>query len=255
MNKQNIQGSYPLMIFDGAISQQLHDQVWQFLLNGEYCVNHYDHHHSLWYPREDRWYTPRTRPAALRFCMAWDEQSLRDRAPVVSELWQNINQVLNDAYLIDGVPESMNYMVGISPLNGIQRADGSPGVERSAWRVYGEGIDKEYRARTKAIHRDSIYLDRDDYWTLMYCANSEWHPQQYGELVFHSDHAHTGDYTGKFEPDQPRNYPIGDAENIVSWRPGRFVLWEARYLHQMKPAALYSPQNLMLISFRLRRKK
>ncbi len=79
----------------------------------------------------------------------------------------------------------------------------------------------------------------------------EWHPQLYGETLFHGDLADTGDFTGKYEQDQPRNFPIGDVENVVAPRPGRIMLWEGRYLHQIKPVAMHAPENLMVISFRL----
>jgi hypothetical protein len=245
-------GSYDLWVADNEIDSNLQDRVWNFLLDQEYCVNHYDQNHSNWYPRQDRWHIPRTRPAALRCPFAWDETSLAHRAVIVHELWLQINKLFGDRWIIEGVPESMNYMTGISPLSGITRANGQPGTPNSAWRVYADGMDKEYRARTKAVHRDNPWMDQDCYYTLVYFANLEWHPQLYGETLFHGDSADTGDFTGKYEQDQPRNFPIGDVENVVAPRPGRIMVWDSRYLHQIKPAALYAPENLMAISFRLK---
>jgi hypothetical protein len=246
-------GSYPLTVIDNEIDTDLQQRVWKFLMAQEYCVNHYDQNHSNWYPGENRWHLPRDRPAALRCPFAWNEDSLEHRAPVISELWTSINYLLDNRFAINGIPESMNYMTGISPLSGITRANGQPGTPNSAWRVYGDGIEKEYRARSKAVHRDNPYLDNDTYYTLVYFANPEWHPQLYGETLFHSNDATTGDYTGKYEQDQPRHFPIGDVENVVAPRPGRIMMWDSRYLHQIKPAALYAPENLLAISFRLQR--
>lgn len=144
-------------------------------------------------------------------------------------------------------------MTGISPVQGIPRPDGSPGRQGVGWRVYADGMDREFRARTKAVHRDSIYLDDDSNYTLVYFANPEWHPQLYGETLFHSDDATTGDYTGKYEDDQPRGYPIGDVENVVAPRPGRIMMWDSRYLHQIKAVAKYAPNNLLVVSFRIKR--
>jgi hypothetical protein len=118
--------------------------------------------------------------------------------------------------------------------------------------VYGGGTAQEYRARTKAIHKDNVDLEDDRFFTLVYFANLEWHPQLYGETLFHTDHAHSGDYTGKYEDDQPRNFPIGDVENVVAPRPGRFMIFDSRYLHQTKPAAVYAPEHIMAIVFRLK---
>jgi hypothetical protein len=252
INERN--GSYKLTVIDDAIDLSLRDQVWNFLLDSEYCVNHYDQNHSNWYPRENRWEIPRNLPAALRLPIAWDETSLEHRAPVVYKLWQEIDRVTGHKFAILGVPESMNYMTGISPLQGITKANGSPGALNSAWRVYGDGMDKELRARTKAVHRDNPFMDDDSCYTLVYFANMHWDPQLYGETMFHSNESDTGDFTGKYEQDQPRNFPIGDVENVVVPRAGRIMLWDSRYLHQIKPAALYAPENLMAISFRLQLK-
>lgn len=247
-------GSYELRVYDDAIDADTQSSVWNYLVGSEYCVNFYDQPHSNWNPGKDEWTTPRTRPAALRLPLAWDEQSLEYRANVVYKLWQQIDELLDYEFCINGVPESMNYMVGISPLQGITKSNGAPGALNSAWRVYGDGMDVEYRARSKAVHRDNPFLDDDGAYTLVYFANPEWHPQLYGETMFHGDDATTGDFTGKYEQDQPRNFPIGDVENIVAPRPGRIMLWDSRYLHQIKPAACYATEKLLVISFRIRKK-
>ena len=252
MTITNKAGTYSLTVIDNEIDLDLRQRVWDYLLDSEYCVNHYDQNHSNWYPRENKWHIPRERPAALRCPLAWDELSLENRAPVVFELWHKINSLLDNKFTIGGVPESMNYMTGISPLQGITKSNGDPGTPNSAWRVYGDGMDKEYRARSKAVHRDNPFMDDDSCYTLVYFANMEWHPQLYGETLFHGNDNTTGDFTGKYEQDQPRNFPIGDIENVVAPRPGRIMVWDSRYLHQIKPAALYAPENLLAISFRLK---
>jgi hypothetical protein len=251
--KQDRAGTYPLSVFDNRIDLNLQQRVTDFLLDSEYCVNFYDHSHSLWYPRTDTWVTPRTHPSQPRLPLAWDNQSLEHRAPVIHELWTALNHVLDNQYIIEGVPEGMpRYMTGISPLSSLARPDGSPGTPNCAWRVYGSGNERELRAHTKSIHRDSPLMDREDYFNLVYFANAEWHPQFYGETLFHGNDADTGDYTGRFEKDQIRNFPIGEVENTVAIKPGRFMLFDARYLHQVKPSAIYAP-NIMGIVFRLQK--
>lgn len=244
--KKPCTGTYELNIFDNEIDQDLQHRVTEFLLDSEYCVNFYDPGHSVWHPRTDTWVTQRNLPSQPRLPLAWDETSLHDRAPVIFELWTQLNQVLDNRFCILGVPEGMKYMTNISPLASIS------GTPNCAWRVYGSGNERELRARTKSIHRDSPFLDRDDYFNLVYFANAEWHPQFYGETLFHGDDAHSGDYTGRFEKDQNRQFPIGAVENVVDARPGRFMLFDARYMHQVKPAAHYAP-NILGVVFRLQR--
>ena len=255
MSKLDKPGSYSLTVYDNEIAADLQKQVTEFLLDSEYCVNFYDHSHSLYYPRENRLETPRNLPSQPRLPLAWDDASLELRAPIIYELWKSINRVLDNQYVIDGAQEGMpNYMTGISPVDSLPRANGSPGKECCAWRVYGSGNERELGARTKSIHRDSPFVDRDDYFDIVYFANAEWHPQFYGETLFHGNDAITGDYTGRFDSDQARNFPIGEVENVVSPLPGRFMIFDARYLHQVKPAAHFAPQPILGIVFRAKRK-
>jgi hypothetical protein len=246
-------GTWSLSVHDNEIDSELQHGVYNFLLDSEYCINFYDHNHSLWYPRTNKLVTPRDHPSAPRLPLAWNEDSLKDRAPVVYELWNCINTVLGNQYCIDGIPEGMNYMTGISPVSSIAEHDGTPGKPRSGWRVYGSGSERELRSHTKSVHRDNPDLEKSDYVNIVYFANIEWHPQYYGETLFHSDDGDTGDYTGRFESDQKRNFPIGEVENVVAPKPGRFMIFDARYLHQVKPAAYYAPEPILGIVFRARK--
>jgi hypothetical protein len=246
-------GSYHLSVHDNVIPTDLQDQVRVDMASREWCVHFYDHAHSLFYPQDQSWKFPREHPSGPRCPLAWDERSLEHRNNTVYKLWLNINEYFGNRFAIEGVPEHMSYMTGISPLPAITRPDGSPGKPSDAWRVYGDGMLQERRGHTKSIHRDSIYLDQDCYYTMVYFCNKHWDPQLYGETIFHSSDADTGDFTGKYENDQPRNYPIGDIENIVAPRPGRIMLYDARYLHQQKNIAMYATESLMVVSFRIKR--
>ena len=254
MSKITKPGSYQLDIFDNEISNDLKKRVSDFMLDSEWCVNFYDPSHSLWYPRPDQYKTPRNFPSQPKLALAWDEKSLETRAPIINELWLAINAILDNKFEIQGVPEGMpNYMTGISPISSLTKANGDPGTPGVGWRVFGRCNERELGARTKSIHRDSPWLDCNDYFNLVYFANPEWHPQFYGETLFHSDDADTGDYTGRFNSDQSRNFPIGDVENVVSPRPGRFMFFDARYMHQVKPSALWA-MPVMGVVFRLKLK-
>lgn len=253
MSKIDKSISYTLEVYDNEIPVDLQNRVSDFLLDSEYCVTFYDPPHSTWHPRTDTFVTERKLPSQPRLPIAWDEASLAHRAPAVDELWTTINDILDNQFEIAGIPEGMSYMTGISPLTTITKADGSPGTPNAGWRVYGSGNERELRARTKSIHRDNPYLDQDQYYNLVYFANPEWHPQFYGETLFHSNDATTGDYTGRFDSDQPRNFPIGEVENVVAPKPGRFMLFDARYMHQVKPSAVWA-MPIMGVVFRLQKK-
>lgn len=246
-------GTYHLSYYDNEVSEELQHEVTNFLLDSEYCVNFYDHSHSLWNPRTDTWTTPRTLPSQPRLPLAWDQLSLEHRAPAVYKLWQRLDAILDNQYEIAGIPEGMSdYMTGISPLSSITKPDGSPGTPNCGWLVYGSGNERELRGRTKSVHRDNPFLDKDEYFNLVYFANAEWFPQFFGETLFHSDDTSTGDYTGRWTSDQKRNFPIGEVENVIPIKPGRFMLFDARYLHQVKPSAHYAP-NILGVVFRLRK--
>lgn len=247
-------GTYRLEVYDNEISAEQQKEILDYLMDSEYCVNFYDHSHSLWNPRTDTLFTPRKHPAQPKLPLAWDEESLEQRSPIIYKLWQSINGCLDNTLTIQGVPEGLNYMTGISPLTSITKADGSPGKPNSAWRVYGNGNEREPGARTKAIHRDNPFLDDETAINVVYFANEEWHPSWYGETLFHGNNSITGDVTGRFHPDQPRSQPIGDIENVVEVRPGRFMVFDARYLHQVKPVYEHSKVPIMGMVFRARLK-
>lgn len=247
-------GTYRLEVYDDEISVEQQKEVLNYLMDSDYCVNFYDPSHSLWNPRTDTYTTLRNYPSQPKLPLAWDETSLKDRSPIIYKLWLSINEVLGNTLTIQGIPEGMNYMTDISPLTSITKADGSPGNPNSAWRVYGNGNEREPGARTKAIHRDNPFLDDATAVNVVYFANQEWHPSWYGETLFHGNESTTGDVTGRYHPDQPRSHPIGDIENVVEVRPGRFMVYDARYLHQVKPVYEHLNGPIMGIVFRCRLK-
>lgn len=252
MAKINPDSTYLLEVHDNAVPANLQDRVYEYLLDQEHYVNFYDPPHSTWHPRTDTIVTTREKPASARCPFAWDDESLAYRHPVINELWQSINSYLGNRFFIGGCVEGMPYMTGISPLPSLTKADGTPGKPNIGWRVYSLCVQREYSWRTKAVHRDGIYLDDPSYFQVVYFANREWHPQLYGETLFFGNDNITGDYTGKFDKDQTRDYPIGEVENVVAPMPGRFMLYDQRYLHSVKGVAHYSPERLMGIVFRIR---
>ena len=255
MTYKKYTGTYSLEVWDNQVSDRMQDEIYNYLMDSEYFANFYDPPFSTYKPRKNEWQTPRTMPAAVRLPMAWDEVSLQERHPLIHALWKYLSkQILSNNFIIEGEGEAMfPYMEGVSPLSAPPKPNGLPGRPNCAWRVYGDGREKEGRSRTKEIHRDSVHLEDESNFTLVYFANKEWHPQYYGETLFHSNDDNTNSYNKVAPNDQKRGYPIGDIENVIAPRPGRVMLFDSRYLHQVKCASMYAPENIMGISFRIKK--
>jgi hypothetical protein len=236
--------TYPVQIFDDTIDVNLHNHVYAYMQQQTWHVRWYDPPHSDYVPATNQYtHPPRQRPSTHRKPMAWNEISLSEQHPIVFELWENLNRVLDNQFIINGDAEWMSY------------SEKLPENERG-WRVYANGFGREYEIRSKAIHRDSNHIDRDDLFTLVYFMNATWDPQFYGETVFYNEDPEkaTGDYTRKYEKDQSREWPIGWAHTVVSPRPGRFMLYDSRALHSIRPCALYAPEHMQGMVFRLQRR-
>lgn len=231
-----------LSVYDNIVTDQTQQAVYDFLQDSTWCVNFYDPPHSKYHPRSKTYQTSRDYPASHRLPIAWDENSLLGRAPVINQLWTELNGYFNNRYQINGATEGMSYMTGISPLdNGY------------GWRVYGDSMDHQWRQRPKSIHRDSNAITKKNQRTIVYFANRSWYPNLYGETVFHRDDVDrvTGDYTRRFEKDQSKKYAISHAGSVVSPSPGRVMIFDSRYLHQIKPTADYADELLLAVVFRV----
>ena len=252
VGEYNIMDPWYLKVFDNQVPKDLMERTWEYVLDEEYHVTFYDPPASKWYPRTKTYLSPDTNyPSTHRCPLAWDDKSLEERSPRIFELWQHINNnVLDGKFEIEGKAEGMpNYMTGISPRYGEK---GTPGI---GWNVYIHGIDNWLRKRPKAIHRDNHKPEEAGYYTLVYFSNIVWYPSYFGETIFWADAPDTGDHTGFIDKDQDRGFPIGPASNVVSPLPGRFMLYDSRYLHGTKPVHVSSEHQLYGIVFRLRHKE
>jgi hypothetical protein len=244
---------YDIYVYDDKISEELQVKVWKYVLDSKFYSIFYDPPAVMWDPRT-KTYGPQSReyPSVHRLPLAWDINSLKNRSPIISELWEYINKnVLDNKYEINGKAENITkYMTGISP---VYKTDKNLG---SGWRVYLAARGDEFHCRTKAIHRDNPVLDHNGYYTLVYFANPRWFPSWYCETIFFNNDPDekTGDYTGLWESDQPRNHAIGDSEKVIIPSPGRIMLFDSRYLHSVKGSALYAEELVYAVVFRLRKK-
>jgi hypothetical protein len=167
-----------------------------------------------------------------------DEAELQRDHPIILELWNTINAAFDNQFVIDGDPEGM----AVKP----------PRVAR----VYVNAQPTETIKRSHGIHRDTIELDNEDNFTLLYIANLEWYPTWMAENVFYSDDVTTGD-TQQFQRGygQSRGFNVGYPFGFVAPEAGRVILYDGRALHTTKPAAPWAEQMRYAVVFRIRKIK
>jgi hypothetical protein len=145
--------------------------------------------------------------------------------PIILELWDCINKHFNNAFVIDGDMEGI--------------ADYPPRLAR----VYVNAQPSETIKRSHGIHRDTIELDKEGYYTLLYIANLQWYPTWMAENVFYSDDETTGD-TQQFQKGfgQSRGFGVGYPFALVPPAAGRVIIYDGRALHTTKPTAPWAEQ-------------
>lgn len=240
--------TYDVKAYDGIVSDDLKWRVWEYVINQQFHATRKD----IPYPEPGViiHYTPAegkkeylddSLPSVNnqyihRCVFGADEYELNQKHPVILELWNTINSYFGNQFIIDGDPEG----IAVRP----------PRVSR----VYVNAQPQEQIKRTHGIHRDSIDLNDDSKFTLMYIANLEWYPSWMAENVFYSDDDTTGD-NQQFQKGfgQSRGFGIGYPTGIVSPIPGRVIVYDGRTLHTTKPAAPWAEQMRYAVIFRIRK--
>ena len=165
------------------------------------------------------------------------ENDLALQHPIIFELWKTINKQFDNKFVIRG------------DLEGI--ADDKFKMAR----VYVNAQPDETIKRSHGIHRDTVDLNEERNFSLLYMANLEWYPTWMAENVFYSDDDTTGDkqqYQKGFG--QCRNFDVGYPFAIVPPKAGRIVLYDGRTLHSTKPTAAWAPTMRYAVVFRIRLK-
>lgn len=165
------------------------------------------------------------------------ENEIAVHHPVIFELWKSINKHFDNKFVIRGDME------GIADLK-FQYA-----------RVYVNAQPEETIKRSHGIHRDTVDLNEEKNFTLLYMANHEWYPTWMAENVFYADDDTTGD-TQQFQKGhgQSRGFGIGYPFAIVPPVAGRVVLYDGRTLHTTKPTATWAKEMRYAVVFRIRLK-
>lgn len=257
--------AYDMQIIDGAISDELRNRVWNYITNYNWG--------TMWKPigtkqfvnynpaidSEYAYYRAMTRNTLNtlqhRAAFASDDRSLNNH-PVLKELWDQINSLLDNQFTIAGYPEGM-------PGDPDDPAWQPPATEnpdlKQGWRVYANGQTDEASKRTHGVHRDSPFMDDDKNFTILFCANPEWYPSWFADCVYYAedpdgttgDHQQLQNING--HQNQNRNFNLGWASKIVSPVSGRIIAYDSRWLHTTHPSATWAPIPRRVVAFRVRK--
>ena len=241
--------TYEIKAIDGIVNDDLRWRVWDYIQNQLFHatrkdVNYPDPGSIIYYkPIENKkeWMDetiPSVNNQYMHRCIfGADEVELHKDHPIILELWNTINSHFNNEFVIDGDPEGM----AVKP----------PRVAR----VYVNAQPSETIKRSHGIHRDTIELDNENNFTLMYIANLQWYPTWMAENIFYSDDDETHD-TQQFQKGfgQSRGFPVGYPFAMVGPKEGRVILYDGRTLHTTKPTAPWAEQMRYAVIFRIRKK-
>jgi hypothetical protein len=243
--------TYNVQTIDGLIPDDLRWRVWEYIQNQSFHATRKDVQYPdpgsiIYYkPIENKkeWMddsVPSVNNQYMHRCVfGITEQDLYNDHTVIQELWETINKHFDNEFIIDGDPEGI--------------ADSR--MKYPYANVYVNAQMSETIKRSHGIHRDTIELDKEGYYTLLYIANLQWYPTWMAENVFYSDDETTGD-TQQFQKGfgQSRGFNVGYPYAIVPPKEGRVILYDGRALHTTKPTAPWADQMRYAVVFRIRRK-
>lgn len=181
--------------------------------------------------------TPAVNNQYMHRCVFAQTEEDLDNHQTIKDLWLVMNNCFGNQFVINGDPEGI--------------ADDNWGTAR----VYVNAQPEETIKRSHAIHRDTIDLEQDKNFTILYFANLEWYPSWMAENIFYSDDDTTGD-TQQFQKGwgQARDFGIGYPYAIMSPLPGRILIYDGRALHTTKPTAPWAEAMRYAVVFRVKLK-
>jgi hypothetical protein len=242
--------TYSVETYDDLIPDDLRWRVWEYIQNQTFHATRKDvayptPGHIIHYKPIDnkKEYLDDSVPSVnnqyMHRCVFGDsEDELLFKHKVIYELWKTINRAMGNKYEIAGDQEGI--------------ADTPPRLAR----VYVNAQPEESIKRSHGIHRDTIELDKEGYFTLLYIANLQWYPTWMSELVFYSDDETTLDkQSWQRGYGQCRGFPVGWPFAVVPPVAGRVVVYDGRTLHTTKPCAPWAEQMRYAVVFRIREKQ
>jgi hypothetical protein len=243
---------YPYEIYDDIVSADLQSKVWEYIQHQKFYASRKDRGYPNpgtimeYYPFENKkeWMDnsqPSVNNQFMHRCLFGDNEMDLMKHPPILELWVSINKCLGNKFKIDGDPE------GIA----IKAPKGRTGVTS---RVYVNAQPDESIKRSHGVHRDTIDLDEDKNYTLLYIANPEWHPTWFAENIFYEDKEESSDKQ-QFQKGhgQSRGFGVGDPYAVVLPKPGRIILYDGRTLHTTRPSAVWANEMRKAVVFRIRK--
>ena len=241
--------TYKVETYDNLIPDSLRFDVWNYIQHQSFHatrknVNYPDVGSIIYYtPAEGKKeYMDDTVPSVnsqyMHRCVFGNNEKDLEQHPIILELWNKINAALGNQFVIDGDEE------GIADRR----------LEYPMSRAYVNAQMDETIKRSHGIHRDTIDLDQENHYTLLYIANLEWYPSWMAENVFYCDDETTGDKQ-QFQKGmgQSRGFDVGYPFAIVSPLAGRVILYDGRALHTTKPTAPWAQQMRYAVVFRVRK--
>lgn len=248
-----------IVIKDNLVDSEMHKQLWDYLNKQVW--------HHWWTPLpgemqvyrpsdyDDSWINAAViqRKLGMPRCMfGSDEHSIKKKHPIIWDLWQIINQSLDNQYEITGVPEEMSWEEYPVPK------PEDPSLE-TGWRVYANASAHDLIQGGGSPHRDTINVLDDTTATILWVANQEWYPSWGGELMFYPEDPKglTGDHQ-QFGNSQKRDFNIGwpDAGKLCCLVPNRLIAFDGRTLHATIPTRhRVNVEPIRRVVFRARKKK
>jgi hypothetical protein len=240
--------TYTVETYDNLIEDDLRLRVWDYIQHQDFHATRKDVKYPqpgsiIWYKPIDgkKEYLDESIPSVnsqyMHRCVFGNNEQDLEQHPVILELWNSINSRFNNKFIIDGDEEGI--------------ADNRYNMAR----VYVNAQMDETIKRSHGIHRDTIDLDEETHFTLLYMANPVWYPTWMAENVFYSDDPTTGD-AQQFQKGQGQNrgFTVGYPFAIVPPIAGRIVLYDGRTLHTTKPTAPWAKAMRYAVVFRIRLK-
>lgn len=223
-------------VYDGLISQEMQDEVHQYVLN------------HTWYSalRHHCDYDPSVNPlnnqlgegerGIIRHPFGNSTEMVKTRHPLIYNLFQLINdKVLEGKANIDGIKEDISGLqsgknVYSAGQNFFQKYDYDNTIR--GWTCYmnaksGGVAKKSLKNGMGFIHRDSgpNYVNTTNYATVLFVTNPKWFPSWGGEYNFFSDDSDHCEVHPKY------GYNIGFPEKIVGHKPGRIIVYRHDQTH------------------------
>jgi hypothetical protein len=194
----------------------------------------------------------------FRHPIGWSDQSVKERNPIVWDLWSRINDVVfGGKGKLDGMKESHLGIIGpksnfIDQI-GFHEKYNVPNTRGGVkWTCFlnarharsARPVSSGIGGRMGEIHKDSDNRISDKHFTVLYVSNLEWRPLWGGHLEFYNN-----DFTG--DKHWKHNYNIGWPDAAVGNVPNRVIVYSHDQIHRTWAPLPRAPEMTQKIAFRV----